>query len=305
MGDQPPSCLIIGDANLDLIADVTDKIESWAGTANACLFSHIRECVGGNGVFFAEAAREAGFSPVSLELAVGRTSTGEVDGAGGVVLNHLDQHGIEYQLTHSKLPTGKTFIIYHGEDERLLVADRGANIEKRSTGPPDGPSPDFLYLSGYCLLDEAERRRTLLLVHRYKDAGAFTFLDVVPHDLPALVDWNTYLGWCGGMDGIAIEAPTLRDFLGLMEFAEVGRAGIDALQEHFELSLVRLNSASDYAIATPEGRMETTVRYRRQEASLRFTDRVIAGVALEYLTNRSTLLTDAGWIEAIQERVDP
>jgi len=302
---RPLRCTVIGDANLDYIANATSAIESWADAANACVFTRVSECVGGNGVFFAEAATATGYRPVRLKMSIGMDANGEADLAGRTVMAHLEKHDIEYDCTLSNRPTGKTIIVYHGEDERLLVADRGANVEKSSSSRSNGEGEDLLYLSGYCLIDDKERQKVLSAVQRYRESGTFVFLDLVPHDIYTRTSWESYLTWCENVDGIAIEAQTLLGFLGLSGINDASTRGVDELQARFRLSLLRLNSASDYVLATPSDRLDFKIRYSRQESSLRFTDHVIAGVTHQYLLQGKTMPANQDWIEEIQKRVEP
>lgn len=63
------NCVVLGDINIDYVTDLSQV--SLQMIDNACINAPILSYVGGNGTFFAEAAKEAGFNDVKLIASLG------------------------------------------------------------------------------------------------------------------------------------------------------------------------------------------------------------------------------------------
>jgi sugar/nucleoside kinase (ribokinase family) len=288
------NCVVIGDVNIDYVADLAHV--SLCHMQNACIHTPITSNVGGNGIFFAEAATEAGFSNVTLLCSFGN------DEGGNIIRNYLEQKHINIVNAPSKTASGKAVILYQPEDKRILIADRGSNkdylsiLENRECLIQPA---ELLYISGYALLEEAQATRIKELVEAYRSHGVFAVLDVVPHDIFHSLSWCDYLELCGDMDGIAIEASSVAGFMqrNLNDISTDELA--DFLLEAFSFCLVRLNSNSDFLVSDRHSRLIKRIPYQPQISSLRFTDRVIAHILKNYIADSTLLFQNTNWANDI------
>jgi sugar/nucleoside kinase (ribokinase family) len=204
------NCTILGDVNIDYISDISSVHVSELN--NSCISSKINSSVGGNGIFFAEAAREVGFENINLLCSIGNDTEGER------ARKHCKNLNINLVCTETNLHTGRVIILYQPDDERILIADRAANLSF-TLNPEDIPESifehtDILYISGYLLLEENQRKCICSLARDYKckNKDAFVLIDIVPHDLFKKFSWDEYSNICNFTDGVVVEAKTLRKF---------------------------------------------------------------------------------------------
>jgi sugar/nucleoside kinase (ribokinase family) len=185
---MPPSICIIGDLMLDVVThlDHSDpmKFEDLKQVTNA-----VEMLPGGTGVMAALAATQQGFSEVSLIGRIGSSSDGKPDFAAQIILNELNQAGVQSMLSKdTTLSTGTVMITYFSQDRRILVGDKGANgsftmeditpslLRKVATA-------DILFVSGYSLLVAEQARAIVRLTEEAKKHGRVVVLDVVPHKI--------------------------------------------------------------------------------------------------------------------------
>ncbi len=307
---KPLRVATIGDINIDYIVDLSALGVPITMTLSGCYFQPVQTSVGGNGTFFAQAAKEAGFATSSLLATLGGDPyvEGQVDLPGRLALSQLRQSGVTPLVSIDRTrETGKVIILYQPDDQRLMVADRGANAGFALENlPPTEPILDqvvLLYVSGYSLLYPPQREAVQYLMQRFKDRGALIFIDIVPHDIFRMTSWKAFCEWTRQCDAVAAEATTMKGFLGLEQGSGLTTTEshrlVDMLLEQFRFCLIRMNSRSDFVLAG-EGRLiELYVPYLERLASLRFTDRVIAHLLHSYLTHDRSLFASSGWIEKV------
>lgn len=290
-------CVIIGDANIDIITTLeqTDLKE------NPCFHSRITTSVGGNGIFFCEAAKEAGFSSVHLLCSLG------CDLAAEEILAYCQRKKLSLINYPSRKQTGKAIILYKPDDKRILIADRGAN-EDFLIGEKELPSgminsANILHISGYHLLSMAQSEAVATLAKAFIKNGAFVVFDTVPHDIYERIDWDEYLKRCVYANAIIAEATTIAGFMG----ADPGHVSPDDLADFllgsFHLCIVRLNALSDFLIADRNHRTTLRVYYRPQLSSLRFSDRVAAFVLQKYLDDPQGLFASPTWADEMNRAI--
>ncbi len=304
---------VIGDINLDSVVDLSGYDLSLEEVRNGCLFERVDTVVGGNGVFFAEAAKESAFEQVFLLGCVGaETSAGSrPDAEGEVALRRLGRMGVDTRsVVVTSGTTGKVLILYQAGDRRLLIADRGANERSCSTlfdAARALPSEvDLLYVSGYWLVDDKQHEAVLSIVDLLKERGAFVLVDVVPHDLFTRLSCETFLERIVWADGVAAEASTITGFVGSgQRKAEesVARFVLEVLGQCHELCIVRLNRRSDFLVKDRYGHEKIYFPYRPRLNSLRFTDRAVAFILRRYLEKERSLWPSSDWIEGVRRRV--
>lgn len=291
--ERQVSCCIIGDINIDYITDLSHLVVS--GDTNACFYNPIVSSVGGNAVFFAEAACEAGFHPISVLCCIGN------DLGGLRAREHLQRLGINVHVMPSSRQTGQVIILYQPDDRRIMVADRGANQEFRV--PEAGvlselvEKSDLLYVSGYMLLNTEQCNAVHSISKAFRAAQARVLVDMVPHDVWQTHSWREYVDMCSCADCVAVEMATVSAF---------HRGAADPLQPEdvarlllrdFEFCLIRINDVSDFMVADRMRQRLVTVPYRRTTASLRFTDRVIACVMQQYIVDPGSVFESDLWVE--------
>jgi sugar/nucleoside kinase (ribokinase family) len=289
---QPLSCCVVGDVNIDYISDLSwTSIDS---AVSACYQSSVNSTVGGNAVFFAEAACDAGFDAVKMLCATGD------DDNGTRVRDYLDQLGIEVRYVPSAMLTGQVIVLYQPNDRRILVADRGANRDIAAVDPVMAgewaANSDLLYVSGYTLLDERERKAIELVAQGARRTGSLVLVDIVPHDIWKSYQWHEYVRICGSTQFIAAELSTIVGFLSDNACSLTLKEAAALVLRDFEGCVLRLNDTSDILIADRFRQRIVSVPYYRDQASLRFTDRVIAHVARQYLTDRDELFESSEWL---------
>jgi sugar/nucleoside kinase (ribokinase family) len=291
------SCCIIGDINIDYVTDLSHLVVN--GDTNACFHNPITSSVGGNSVFFAEAACEAGFRPVNVLCSIG-------DDIGGLrAREHLQRLGVAVHLMPSSQQTGQVLILYQPNDRRIMVADRGANRDFRV---PETEvlselvdKFDLLYVSGYMLLNTDQCAAMHTIARAFRAAKVKILVDVVPHDVWQTHSWRQYVDMCSFADCVAVEMGTVSAFHRGMPDALRPEDATRLLLRDFEFCLIRINDVSDFIVADRARQRLFTVPYRRTVASLRFTDRIIACVMQQYVADPELLFESNLWLErAIQ-----
>jgi sugar/nucleoside kinase (ribokinase family) len=292
LNDQLSSC-IIGDVNIDYIADLSHV--TIRGESNACFQNRITSSVGGNAVFFAEAAHEAKYSNVTVLCSIGD------DVAGKQAREHLQKFGVVVHTVPSHLQTGQVIIIYQPNDNRIMIADRGANTDFRV---PEtvllreiADKSDMLYVSGYMLLDNSQCTAIHKISSVFREANAKVLIDMVPHEVWRTRTWREYVELCSCADCVAVEMSTVSSFHTGVPDALQPQEAAQILLKDFEFCLVRINDKSDLIICDRMQQRIFSVPYRRTLASLRFTDRIIAHVMQQYIANPIMLFESNLWLE--------
>jgi len=211
------SICVIGDVMLDVVTSLEpyslDEVRD---------LQHVRRPIdllpGGSGAMFALAAVGEGFEDVRLLAKVGADAKGETeaDVAAQLVLKQLERQGIEtYTALDHETPTGTVIIMYLPGEERLLVAEAGAN----SRFCPADVNPameravqdaDVLFVSGYGLLDDVRAQALVHLMREAREAGALVVLDVVPHSIYKLMNLEAFLALTASVHVIAAEVNTMK-----------------------------------------------------------------------------------------------
>ncbi|MFZ5821721.1 MAG: carbohydrate kinase family protein [Chloroflexota bacterium] len=297
----------LGDVNMDLVVEAMDVPFGESSKLSGCYFKEIRSLVGGNGVFFAEAARQAGFSESYLLATVGYDETRQLpDVAAQTVINRLEKGGITPLFSWDKHGTGKVIILYQPDDNRIMFADRGANAGFTLDNLPNGAQDivqkaSVFHVSGYTLLREEQRQAAKHLMRLAKEAGVLTSVDIVPHDLFHTHDFDIVAKNTEFARAICVEASTIMGLLRLEQVWEKSReAVLDRLMRVYEYCLIRVNSRSDFVIATRKKTLEFTIPYRQSMTSLRFTDTVYSNAILDFLRNGNKVYGLQKMIESIR-----
>lgn len=301
------SAVTLGDVNLDWVVEAMDVPLDESSGLSACYFKEIKSLVGGNGVFFAEAARQAGFSVSYLLATLGYDEARQrPDPAAQVVIRRLEKGGITPLFSWDKRETGKVIILYRTDDKRIMFADRGANAGFTLENLPDGTEDivckaSIFHVSGYTLLREEQRQAAKYLMRLAKAAGVLTSVDIVPHDIFHTSNFDTVAKNTEFARAICIEASTAMGLLGLKQDWTKNREKVLAqLTSTYEYCLLRVNNRSDFVIATREKLSEFTVPYRQSITSLRFTDTVYSNAVLDFLRNGNAISDLAEMLKSIR-----
>lgn len=314
--DQIPikklSSLTIGDINIDYIVDISDLEVPFTLELSGQFPHPIQQIVGGNGVYFSESARDAGFLPSSLIASIGMNhqTPDTPDISGQEALNRINKSGVVPILSLVQdLPTGRVIILYQPNDRRVTIADRGANAGPimpllTMIGKEIISQTDLLYVSGFYLVEKHQRDLIMQIMSMFRDQGSFVLVDVVPHNLFTRFSFESLKGILSSANAISIESATLAGFLdikGDLNSKENKNRMINALLTAFDFGLVRLNDRSDFIIADQKVQKEIYVPYRARTASARFSDRVLASALFHYLSNDRSIPDDDLWVkEAIE-----
>jgi sugar/nucleoside kinase (ribokinase family) len=237
----------VGDVFLDHVSDLSGADHSGAeyeeglrsARGDRSYFAPLRVDVGGAGVQFAVAARQAGFAAAALIGKVGAGRGGSpVDEAAGRVAEELARHGVQPLWAVDPVAgTGAAVVLYRSGDRRLMLCDPGANA---TFGAADVTAPmraaaaaaRLVHVSGYALLAPGRRAAVLDLVRQARSAGAIVAVDVVPHDIDrylAGADVGEMLA--GLVDVLLLELCTARRVLGLPGSEDTGSAAMAAVLE--------------------------------------------------------------------------
>lgn len=290
------NCVVLGDINIDYVTDLSQVPLQMID--NACINAPILSYVGGNGTFFAEAAKEAGFNDVKLIASLGE------DEAADTAKLYFGKSNINLINFPSHQATGKVIILYQPNDKRILIADRGAN-KKLFLSPGHSLSnyiltpTDLLYISGYTLLNDISNISLSDVIKKYKSNDVFIVIDAVPHEIFQNYSWDEYVYYCQGIDGIVIERETALGFMTPKSSKYIIDEIADFLLNSFNFCIVRLNSKSDFLIANKINRRVICIHYQPRVASLRFTDRVIAQIILRYICDPKDIFFNSEWIDSI------
>jgi sugar/nucleoside kinase (ribokinase family) len=293
------SCCIIGDVNIDYITDLSHLVIK--GDTNACIYNPITSSVGGNSVFFAEAACEAEFHHVIVLCSIGN------DIGGLRAREYLQKLGASVHVLPSDRQTGQVIILYQPDDRRIMVADRGANRDFRIPEPGMLPelieTSQLLYVSGYMLLNPDQCAAVHTISKTFRTARAKILVDMVPHDVWQTRTWRKYVDMCSFADCVAVEMGTISAFHRESPNPLAPEDAVRLLLKDFELCLIRINDASDFIIADRTRQRLFRVPYRRTVASLRFTDRVIACVMRQYIEDPQLLFESNLWLDRAKQAV--
>jgi sugar/nucleoside kinase (ribokinase family) len=301
------SCVTVGDINIDYVSDISGL--SLSQDLSGCFMRPIRSFVGGNGVFFAEAASDIGFTPSYLVASVGvdKSARDIPDFAAKTAIQSLARSGVIPILAFDPdQSTGRVIILYQPNNQRVMIADRGANagLTINRIQPAidllDSHYIDLLYVSGYCLLDDGEREAVGLLMDNARSKNTFIVVDMVPHDLFIHVTLDTFKQWTSCAHAVMAEASTVLGFLGRHEqqnlAAETKPLVARQLLDSYDFCLIRLNERSDFMIADHHKHREVYIPYHSKVASLRFTDRVLASALFFYLNNKCSIPDNDEWV---------
>ena len=294
------NCVIFGDINIDYVADLAHV--PLQALDNACINAPIISYVGGNATFFAEAAKEAGFSKTTMIVSLGE------DEAANTARQYFKRKGIDLIDIHSNNPTGKVIILYQPNDKRILIADRGSNKDvllssKNKLSDYILAPTDLLYISGYIFQNEIGEIALSEVINQYKKTGAFSIIDAVPHEIFQRYQWKDYVHNCHGIDGIVIERDTIIGFMNRPSSECDNDSIADFILSAFNFCIVRLNAKSDFLLADKFNRRVVTIRYQPRVASLRFTDRVIAQVVLRYLCSPDEVFNNSEWVNCVNNMI--
>ena len=294
------SCCVIGDVNIDYITDLSHIVIN--SDTNACFYNPILSSVGGNSVFFAEAAYEAKFHPVTVLCSIG-------DDIGGLrAREHLQRLGVAVHVMQSNQQTGQVIILYQPDDRRIMIADRGANqdfrVPEKEVLSELVDKSDLLYISGYMLLNTDQCAAVHTIAKAFRAAKVKVLVDMVPHDVWRTHSWKDYVKMCSCADCVAVEMGTVSAFHRGMSDVLRPKDAARLLLRDFEFCLMRINDVSDFFIADRTQQRLVTVPYRRTVASLRFTDRIIACAMQQYIANPGLLFESNLWLERAIEAVN-
>jgi len=299
------SVVTLGDVNVDIVVEAMDIPLGEALNISGCFFREIKTLVGGNGVFFAEAARQAGFSESYLLATAGYDEARqEPDAAAQLIINRLNKGGITPLLSWDKRETGKVIIIYQPDDRRIMFADRGANAgftfdNLHAEAEKTILASSVFHVSGYTLLRAEQRDVAKHLMHTAAESGVFTSVDIVPHDLYLTYDFDEVIRNTEFAKAVCVEASTL---MGLLRLEQNWVKNREKVVEHllpaFEYCLIRVNNRSDFVIVTKEDVIDFTIPYRQNITSLRFTDNVYSNAILHFIKNGSRLNNFDAFVEA-------
>lgn len=299
----------IGDINIDYAVDISDMDVPFSMALSGCFFRTVQSFLGGNGVFFAGAAKDVGFARSYLLACVGMDATrpNTPDLAARMALDSLEQSGVVPIVSlYPGLGTGQVIILYQPDEQRFMIADRGANAGFTLSNLPKTADMqrepiDLLYVSGYCLLDDHQREAVNKLMRDFRDRGTFIVVDIVPHNIFCQISFDTLKDWTSLAHAVMAEAWTVFGFMGLDERvaskAEHKALILGQLLDAYDFCLVRLNSRSDFVMADKSKQTEVYIPYHARLASLRFTDRVLASAMFYYLNNNHAVPEDSEWVD--------
>ncbi len=284
---------------LDYLIDISPERTPGSPLVNRCYFSPIRTAVAGLGYMFARYARQSGFDRSVLIGAIGHSATDPTtaDFAGQITLDTMARDGIESRLAFVEESTGQVAMVFPEPRHRFIVANSGANamlgaetVEMLDLSVLD--ETDVLFVSGYFLVKDAQRRAVQALMRRARAAGALVVVDVVPHEIWQSVPSRDYLDWIADANSIMITNYTLFDHLGWDRAAAgwdapdrlVTAGDLTSLLPQLELIVVVLNSKSDYLVVARDGSLTFHAEHVPYKVSqTRDSMEVHAMVLAEYL----------------------
>ena len=211
---KPLQMVTVGDINFDFSV----QVESISGSIST-LTREGRDClsasIGGGGVIFSVAAKNAGFD----SRLIGRVGK---DAMGDEALRYLKKAGIRLSVNRDEnFGTGKILIFRDKRDGRAMISHRGANVMLTQESIPKGAlrNARYLYVSGYALLERPQSSTCLDLIKQARGAGTHVILDIVPHrvvreGLPSDFGQAIHLA-----DVLILEEGTARRLLGVPSVA--------------------------------------------------------------------------------------
>lgn len=270
----------IGDLMVDTV--VIAEADDLATGAFGVLFRPVDLSVGGNAVFFAQAAKDVGFENSIVMGSVGGDEYGLPDAAGKLLLDALSSAGIDTMVEVARgTPTGQAVLIYTDRDTRLLFAERGANVHNHPEFESVRAllrSADILHLSGYMAVELKQREWLVGLLKAVCGLNVRVALDLAPHNIGDMISSDVLEGILSLTDYISCELATLRRLFGEPETDNAGLLH-EFVREALPCAagtLIRLNAESDFLWSEQAGWSIFRVPYSEGRASLRFTDRVFA-----------------------------
>lgn len=307
---MPLHAATIGSINIDYIVDLSDLKMLDSFFLNGHVMRPIETIVGGNGSFFAEAALEAGFASSKLFTTVGSADELNPDALALTALEYLKKQKIEVSYSIDKLnQTGRVIMIYYSDNRRFVVADRSAGDSFRLDNLPPNiyellENVDLLYVSGYGLQTKLRNEAVQTLMHHAQAAGAFTIVDIVPHQIYKSISFNEYKQLLVWANAISVEGPTLMGFLGFkntnIDSPEDSTVIEEMLKDLCELSFVRLNDKSDFLIMNQDAKLNINIPFPPNRAGRRFMDRILAHFLKSYLSNGRSL-KDTHWLNDVSQ----
>lgn len=214
------SIAIIGD----LMVDVISHIPTFGPRQIAALKSvqsSVKMKAGGTGVVAAVAAKSAGFDPVWLLGSLGMecSRSQKPDTPAQILLEELRQSNIHpvIELDRNK-PTGTVVILYLKDDQRIMVAEKGANAsfglcEMNEEVDHVLSKAKILFVSGYSLLHEDQAKTVKRIMQISRNHGNQVVLDLVPHNSFAHLNADTFEEYTSDVSIIISETKTLRRVL--------------------------------------------------------------------------------------------
>lgn len=209
-----PSICFLGDLTFDIVTHLSQlKMES----LNFSRYerNEIEFAVGGTALNPAVSASHLGFKKVFIISKIGQNKSGEIDIPGQNILNCLIKNDIVPVLSYSKSSgTGKTLLVYFEDDQRLLIADRGANntfsVEDIDNEQLETiKKSDIFFVSGYWLMNPSQAEASVELMREASYAGKTVVLDVVPHQIYKILDTSTFLKYTECVTSIISETNTV------------------------------------------------------------------------------------------------
>lgn len=213
-----PSVAVIGDLLLDVIAHVT-AFSAQRAISLKSIQAPVSLRPGGTGVVFALSAKSVGFDPVWLLGTVGADQSNtpnRADPAGQIILQGLRQSGVEPIVEFNrKEGTGAVMILHLSDDQRILIADKGANvsfgIDKLSEKVKQVlKNAQLLFVSGYSLLNSEQAKAVIHMMDISRSHGHLVILDLVPHTTFANLKPEIYEQYTRSADILVSETNTLR-----------------------------------------------------------------------------------------------
>jgi sugar/nucleoside kinase (ribokinase family) len=186
MSGGPQRMLVIGDVMIDVVGSV-QGISADEACAAGHSIADLRTRPSGTGVIAALAGRETGIPEVGLWASVGVEDGSRPDAGAIAVRSLLRSAGIRDLLRQEySRPTGTVVCLLFDGDQRLLLANPGANSVVCAAGLPAevrdfARGSDLVYVSGYALQVPNRAAQVLQLLDLAVLNRATVALDLVPH----------------------------------------------------------------------------------------------------------------------------
>lgn len=299
----------IGSINIDYLVDLSELDFADSFFLDGHIMRPIETVVGGNGVFFAEAALEAGFLSSRLFTTVGSLDGLQPDDLASMAISNLRDRGVEVFYSLDKgARTGRVIMTYYPNNRRFVIADRSAGDGFRMDNMPSNifdllVDVDLLYVSGYGLQTRPRSDAVQTLMRYARGKGAFVTLDIVPHQVYKSILFEDYKRYIELASAISVEGATILGFLGYANTTIPFNDSIDLLTKTLkglcELSFIRLNEKSDFLIVSQKESLVVEIPFPKNRAGRRFMDRILARFLKSYLLNGHSII-DVKWISEVQ-----